>query len=236
MGSRNIHKILSVIIFLILLVGCGDEEVFSHQDHAAITQEPELELKSIEASEWQVGPSTLEITDRFGDYIGLDIYEDVIYLRRTGEEGSRTLYKSTDYLETIEPIHTFDETVSHMFKTPFGMFVQSGGFIHRSTDSENWEKVFELPTSTILQNGWDFDPINEVVYFGEYHKKGENRVNIHRGLNGGEDWEVAYSFNLEKFAIFMQSNMIHSVITFGLERVIVIRKVEFTTLKISSIL
>lgn len=219
----TLRKLFIVFIFSILLVGCSqstatNEQTSEGEVNGQESEDLDLNEETVagdfneekkvdkdvkisseepiifEREEWQVGPSSLETVSSHGDLIGLTVHDDTIYVRGTGEKGSRTLYKSEDRLETLESIYTFEEAISHMLITPFGYFVQGNEFMYKSVDKKDWEAVFELPTNTFLRDGWDYDPENEIVYFGDYHLGTGVEVNVHRGLNGGEDWEVAFSF------------------------------------------
>jgi hypothetical protein len=143
---------------------------------------------------WKVNPKRLAVSSVQNDVIGLTVYKNSIFVRGVGEYGSKTLYRSFNGSVNYEVVWRFDESVSHMLATPFGFFVQTREFVYKSRDLKDWKKVFKLTTNTILMNGWDFDPNQEVLYFGEYHLKEGEAVHIYRGVNGGEDWEVAWRF------------------------------------------
>lgn len=178
-----------LLMTIIGLTGCGEKIAVGNNEQISAVEPINSQIE-----EWQVGPSKLTNLESYGDLIGLRVHDDIIYARGVSEEGSRTLYSSNDGLETVEAVYTFDEVVAHMLITPFGYFIQGTENMYKSIDKKEWKLVFELPTRTILRDGWDFDPVNEIVYYGEYHLVPGVDVHVYRGLNGGENWEVAYSF------------------------------------------
>lgn len=143
---------------------------------------------------WEVNSNRLEITAVYNDIIGLTVDQNMLFARGVGEYGSKTLYRSFNGSVNYDVLYEFQEPVSHMIVSPFGFFVQTREFIYKSKDLKDWKKVLKLTTNTILMNGWDFDPDNEVLYFAEYQLKDNIPVHVFKGLNGGEDWKVAWRF------------------------------------------
>lgn len=127
------------------------------------------------------------------------------YLWAAGNEDMSTLYRSSDYGDTWEKVHTFEATIQGMHITPSGVFLVSTsnnrwkkeckGKLWRSEDNgQTFNLSLELNAGAAIN--WNIASDSEgFVFVSEYGYKDKpnNARHIYRSKDSGITWDIVYA-------------------------------------------